>query len=64
MAYAVMLQTRAELIDSVWDADDATTNELLFRLADAKERLLGIVAMTDGAFLRVLAAAHHKHPTT
>ena len=60
MAYAVMLQTRAELVKSIQNADENTINELLFRLADTKERLLGIAAMTDAAFARVLAAAHHE----
>ena len=61
MAYALMLQSRAELIKSVQNADDDTNNELLFQLASTKERLLGIVAMMDSAFVRVLAAVHHKH---
>ena len=53
MAYAVMLQSRTELIESIQNTEDETTEELLFRLASEKERLLGIVAMMDAAFTRV-----------
>jgi hypothetical protein len=60
MAYAAMLQTRAQLIASIQHTDADATNELLFRLADTKERLLGIAAMTGSALIRVLAAAHHE----
>jgi hypothetical protein len=60
MAYATMLQTRPELIASVQDVGQDAINDLLFRLAEAKESLLGVVAMTDSAFIRLLAAAHHK----
>jgi len=62
MAYAVMLKTRAEVIESPQKAGDDAGNEVLFRLASEKERLLGIVAMIEGAFCRVLAAAHHERP--
>jgi hypothetical protein len=48
------------VLSSEWGND--TINELLFRLASEKERLLGIVAMMDSAFIRVLAAAHHERP--
>jgi hypothetical protein len=60
MAYAAMLLTRAELIESIQNLDDETIEEILFRLANTKERLLGIAAMTDAALTRVMAAAHHK----
>jgi hypothetical protein len=62
MACAVMLKTCAELIESLQKAGDDASNEVLFRLASEKERLLGIVAMIEGAFCRVLAAAHHERP--
>jgi len=37
-----------------------TINEILSRLETTKEKLLQIVVMIDGGFMRTLAAAHHR----
>jgi hypothetical protein len=46
-----LLATIAWVVLSAAFACDDASNEVLFRLASEKERLLGIVAMIEGAFV-------------
>jgi hypothetical protein len=61
MAYAVMLRTRAELIESHGKVDHSQVDEMVACFADTSEMLKGLVLMLDTAYLRVLASAAAFH---
>src|SRR5262249_45812893 len=56
MAYALMLLSRDQLIESIRDPNnDAVSGQIMERLADVSDKLKGIITMIDAAHARYLA---------
>ena len=57
MAYAVMLQTKEELIKMHGTVDHEHVDQMMAQLTQSAETLKGITCMLETAYLRLLASA-------
>jgi hypothetical protein len=56
-AFAIMLQSRKQLIEMHATLDHGTVDQIMADLASSAEMLKGVVYMIDAAYMRVLASA-------